>query len=616
MTQHSWIRTISALAFLVLNHFPSVLHAQNNYQGPVDWEVGRVTFNGNGSIGDNELKDVMELEKGGTFLEWQLQEDLEAIRTLYVSKGFIDASIGEEREVRFDDRKVNIEIVIYEGQKIYVSRIEIHGVHVLPEKDVRRRLKLNTGDPLDTGRLDDFEIRIKDTYARRGYPYLVIQPEFIFSTERDSVAVVIGIAEGKITFLGDFSVVGNEQIEDRIILRALTVETGGIFNPEKLQESQENVYQIGLFKSVFFDLQGLDEQKDTLDLVVEVKEDDFRSFGFGVGYGSVQGIRTSGEWGQANVLDRAEKFAAKAEFTYHPSPNSSYNQTRTYVLSLAEPFFFSTRARSLWTASYQYIDYDSFDKVGVSGGLLLSRFYGRKKRISLYYLVESSDISNVDSTDHQVPEDILQNIGKHLRNTLEFSYVRDRGDDIFYPTTGDVFKLTTALAGGPLFGERDYYRITGDYARYRQVSVLGKSMILASHVKMGIVREFGTSEPVPPEEQFSIGGSNSLRGYDELAIGLLSDIEPRSGNYTLQINLESRFAIWRGLDGVFFFDTANIYNRDFFPRKPFLLSSAGIGIRYRTPIGPVRVEQAVRVDNNLGSKKTIGRLHISLGNPF
>jgi len=616
MAHHSWIRIIAAVLFLTITHSLSVLHAQDEYPGPMDWEVGSITFTGNGSIGDGSLKDVMELGSGNSFLEWQLQDDLDAVRVLYVSKGFIDASVSEEREVRLEERKVDIEIVIYEGQKTYISLIEIQGVHILKEKDVRRRLKLDEGEPLDIGRLDDFEFTVKDLYSRRGYPYTTITPEFIFSTERDSVALVLTIREGKKTFLGNFSVVGNKQIEDRVILRALTAETGDTFDPGKLQESQENVYQIGLFRSVFFDVQGLDEEQDTLDLVVEVKEDDFRSFGFGVGYGSVQGIRTSGEWGQANVLDRAEKFAAKAEFTYHPSPKSSYNQTSTYALSLAEPFFFFSRARSLWTASYQDIDYDSFDKVGISGGLLLSRFYGRKKRISLHFLVESSDISEVDSTDRVVPDDILQNVGKHLRNTLELSYVRDKSDDIFYPTSGEVYKLTTALAGGPLFGERDYFSIVGDYARYREVHVLGKPMILASHAKVGLVREFGTSEPVPPEEQFSIGGANSLRGYDELAIGLLSDKEPRPGNYLIQFNVESRFSIWRGLDGVLFFDVANIYNRDFFPKRPFLLSAAGLGIRYRTPIGPVRLEQAVRIDNNLGSKKTIGRLHISLGNPF
>ncbi len=177
-------------------------------------------------------------------------------------------------------------------------------------------------------------------------------------------------------------------------------------------------------------------------------------------------------------------------------------------------------------------------------------------------------------------------------------------------------KVSTAVAGGPLIGDRDYYRAVGEYVLYRGVRFLGIGLTAASRLKVGVVREFGTSEPVPPEEQFAIGGANSLRGYRELSIGLISGDIQRPGNYLIQLNVEGRFPIWRALDGVLFFDVANIYDTGFHPRRPFLLSSTGAGLRYRTPIGPVRVEQAVRLDGNFGTGKTIGRLHISIGNPF
>jgi outer membrane protein insertion porin family len=616
-------KEINPLFIIFLLVFPLVifplsdpLFAQDEIYGPRAWEVGDIIFTGNSSVSDGDLKDVVELEEGKDFLEWQLQDDMDAIRSHYVSKGFIDASVSEEREVRLDVRKVDVEFVIYEGQKTYVSGIEVRGARLLSTKEVQNQLKVKVGDPLDINRIEEFEVRLKDNYARRGYPYIIIDPDFHFSDERDSVEILLVIDEGKLTTLGELSVVGNERVDEELILRMLTIDSGDIFNPEKLQESQENVYQIGLFKSVFFDIQGIDEEADTLDLVIEVREDDFRSLGFGLGYGSAQGIRASGEWGYANILDRAEKIVAGVEWTYQPSEQSAFNRTSSYALSLSEPVFLFTNARSQWTASYQDFDYRAFDKVGISGGLLLSRFYGRKKRISLQFLVESSDISEVEDTQDFIPEDILRNVGKHLRSSLELSYVRDKSDDIFNPTRGEVLKLITTMAGGPLIGERDYYRLIAEYAIYKPSQFLGIDMIMASHLKVGLVKEFGKSEPVPPEEQFAIGGANSLRGYKELSIGLISEDEPRPGNYLIQFNLEGRFHIWRGLDGVLFFDMANIYDNDFHPRRPFLLSTGGIGLRYRTPIGPVRVEQAVRLDSNFGTDAMKGRLHISIGNPF
>lgn len=606
------------LCFLLLSFalfFPLVLRAQNEVYEPREWKVGKISIVGNKSIGTDAIKDLMVLKKGEAFLEWQLQDDLEEIRAHYVSRGFIDAVVTEERHVLIEERRVDIEITVYEGQKTYVSRVEVNRVSLLSPREVERRLELEEGKPFSARLLDDFEAAMKDEYARRGYPYLEIVPEYYFSTRRDSVDIVITVDEGPLTWLGDVRVQGNIHVDESVITRMLTVRTGEVFNPVRLQQSQENVYQIGLFRSVFFDVQGIDEGKDTLDLLIEVKEDDFRSFGFGAGYSSLQGIKGSGEWGIANLLDRAEKITARAEWTWQPFVDSPYNQTSSYALSLTEPVFFFTNAKSQYIVSYSDFDYDAFDKVGISGGLILSRFYGRKKRLGLQFLVESSNIFAIDPSE-DVPEDILENQGRHLRSSLELSYVRDGSDDIFNPTRGDVLKLFTTMAGGPLIGERDYYRLVGEYAHYRGARPFGLDMIMAGHLKLGLVREFGASELVPPEEQFSIGGANSLRGYKELSIGLLSTENPRPGNYLIQVNLEGRFHIWRGLDGVLFFDSANIYDADFFPRRPFLLNSAGAGLRYRTPIGPVRLEQAARIDEHFGKKTMRGRFHVSIGNPF
>jgi outer membrane protein assembly complex protein YaeT len=577
--------------------------------------VGKIAITGNKSIDTSALEEIMVLERGKTFLEWQLQDDLEAIRTHYVTEGFIDASVSEERKVIIDKRRIDIEISVYEGQQTFVSRIEVKGASLISPKGMEHRLKLREGDPFSSGLLDDFTVALKDEYERKGYPYLDVVPDYRFSGDRDSVDVILTVNEGALTQLGDIRVTGNDQVNESVVRRMLTVRTGEVFNPEKLQESQENVYQIGLFKSVFFDVQGLDEGKDTLDLLIEVKEDDFRSFGFGAGYSSAQGIKASGEWGIANLLDRAEKITARSEWTWQPFVESPYNRTIAYALSLTEPVFLFTNAKSQYIASYSDFDYDEFDKIGISGGLILSRLYGRKKRLGLQFLVESSNIFAIDPSQ-EIPEDIAANKGKHYRSSLELSYVRDGSDDIFNPTRGDVLKLFTTMAGGPLIGERDYYRMVGEYSHYRGATLFGLDMILAGHLKLGLIREFGTSEPVPPEEQFSVGGANSLRGYKELSIGLLSTDNPRPGNYMIQVNLEGRFHIWRGLDGVLFLDTANIYDADFFPRRPFLLHSTGGGLRYRTPIGPVRLEQAVRLDEHFGTERMQGRFHLSIGNPF
>lgn len=152
-------------------------------------------------------------------------------------------------------------------------------------------------------------------------------------------------------------------------------------------------------------------------------------------------------------------------------------------------------------------------------------------------------------------------------------------------------------------------------------------LLFATRLKLGVIREFGLTPSVPPSEAFNIGGAKSLRGYSELSIGPLNDRDV-AGNVVVLSNFELRYPIRGNFGGVLFLDAANVFRNFFLNERFHLLTTAGIGLRYRTPVGPLRVDGALKLNNlpgqwrrseSSGLQKELrsrGRIHFGIGHAF
>ena len=606
-----------ALAILALI-IPSLSMGQEDQRDYfLEWKVEEISFEGNGFFSDNRLKDLMRLEVGDEFRQWQLEEDLDVIKDYYKRNGFIEFSVVDvvkDTDVR--NGRILIEITLEEGERVIFREAVLQGNNLYPDADLIEKLKLERGDPYNAVMVDRFVKDLMTLYSERGLIHLKIESQIRLSTHEDSVDVVVILDEGPRVYVGGVGVAGNDLVSDYVIVKGSRLERGDVIRPRRLQESRQNIYQTGLFKNVGLALEDTD-RADTVDVLLTVRESDFETFGIGGGYGSVEGVKANIEWNQYHIFSRAEAIRTKSEVTYQPFELSRIRFSNAYAVAFTQPFFLNTHVRAQWSLSYVVSDYLTYDQEVASFKGLFTRIFGFQKRLS--FLVDFNSTRLFDIDFEEAIEDVIENEGSHLANSLTTTFVLDKREDLFYPEQKDFLTVETTLSGGPLIGEVEFYRLMADYARYWLISDSYLRPVIAARIKLGSVLGLRGSAPVLPGEQFSIGGANSLRGYREQGIGPLGedgDPNTHSANYIFLLNLETRFTIWRKFGGVLFVDSGNVYDADFNPRSPFLLTSFGAGIRYRSPIGPIRLEGALRIDEGLSFDSDLGTIHFSVGQAF
>jgi outer membrane protein insertion porin family len=611
-------RTRFIVVFVLFLVCPTGIEGLTDEKDPfVEWKIKEILFEGNSFYPDDVLRDLMKHGEGDDFQQWQLDEDLEAIENFYRRNGFIGYHV-EDIEKDADVRKglITIKVLLIEGERIVFRRATFEGNTLISDGELLNRLDLEEGDPYHSVKVDRFLQGMTEYYSERGNIRLNASSQTRLSARGDSVDVLIIFDEGPRVFVGEVNVSGTDKVSEGLVRKGSRLRRGNLVTLKRLQESQQSIYQTNLFKNVALTLQDT-VNPDTMDVLVTVRESDFKTFGFGGGYGSVDGIKAIIEWNQYHIFSRAEAVRTKSEITYQPFELSRIEFSNAYATAFTQPFFMNTLIWAQWSLSYKISDYLTYNQEVTSFKGHFSRTFGFQKRLSLLMDFNSTKIFDVDPVEASI--DVRENEGRQNTNSLTTTFVLDKRKDLFYPEEKDFLTLESTLAGGPLFGEVNFIRFFADYARYFLVSERYLRPVIAARLKFGTVMGLHSRDLVLPGEQFVIGGANTLRGYKEQSIGPLGDEgdpNTHSGNYIILLNLEARFAIWRKLGGVLFFDSGNVYDDDFNPRSPFFLTSFGGGIRYRSPIGPIRLEGALRIDRNLSFLSGVGRVHFSVGQAF
>ena len=583
----------------------------------LEWKVEKISFEGNSNYSSDKLRDLMMLREGDEFRQWQLEEDLNVIKDYYRRNGFIDFSIedvAKNTDVR--NGSISVRITLEEGERIIFRDLVLEGNSVYPDAYLLKKLHLDRGKPYDARKVDSFLDDVLELYSGRGLIHLKIDKQLRLSAHEDSVDVLVTLDEGPKVYVGAIDVEGNDLVDENLIVKASRLKRGDVVRPRRLQESRQDIYQTSLFKNVALSLVDTD-RADTVDVLLTVRESDFKTFGIGGGYGSVEGVKASIDWNQYHIFSKAEAIRTKSEVTYQPFQLSRIRFSNAYATAFTQPFFMNTHVRAQWSLSYVISDYLTYNQEVASFKALFTRTFGFHERLS--FLVDFNSTRLFDIDFEEALEDVKQNEGRQTANSVTTTFVLDNRKDIFYPEQKDFLTLETTLSGGPLIGEVEVYRLTADYARYWLVYDAFLRPVVAARIKLGSVLGFRGSGPILPGEQFSMGGANSLRGYTEQGIGPLGeegDPNTHSGNYVIILNLETRFDVWRKLAGVVFLDSGNVYDDNFDPSSPFLLTSFGAGFRYRSPIGPIRLEGALRLEEGLSFNADLGRIHFSVGQAF
>ena len=569
-------------------------------------KIKKIIIEGNKVFSAKKIKGVMDTKERGLFSfitssgyykKEQMDIDIEKIKDLYFNNGYIKVALGEPQIQLTDDRKgMFITIRISEGQQYKISSIELTGNTVFPDDAVRKRITMLPDEPFSKEKLRKDIFSISELYSETGYALITINPDVVPDESKKLVKLVLNISEGDRYRIGRIEISGNTKTRDKVIRREVRLDEGDIFNSALIKRSYERINNLNFFESVELNPKPQPEEK-LVNLDISVKERPTGFFSVGGGYSSVEQFIAMVELTQGNLFGKGQFVKLRAELG---------GRTTLYDISFKDPWFmdkplsFSTNVYKL---TREYIDYDK-DATGFS--ISLGKRFSEYWWTDILYNFEDAEISNVSDDASVVIKD---QEGSSTTSSITPSIVRDSRDNYLDPRRGSRNSLYTTFAG--LGGTNKFIKGGIDSAWY--FPVYSSSVMLRG--RFGYATGYSGQE-LPLYERFYVGGIYTVRGlgYGEAGPKDEGTDDPIGGTEELIFNLEYIFPLLSEirLKGVLFFDAGNSYES--FENFPELRYTTGAGVRWISPMGPIRLEWGYNLDRKPGEKSS--RFEFAFGTFF
>ncbi len=569
-------------------------------------KIKKIRIEGNKVFSEKKIKGAMDTkERGlfsfitssGYFKKDQMDADIEKIKDLYFNNGFIKVALGEPRiELTEDKKGMMITIPISEGEQYSISSIEVTGNTVFTEDAVRKRITMLPQKPFSKEKLRKDIFSISEMYSETGYALITVNPDVVPDESRKMVKVVLDISEGDRFRIGRIEISGNTKTRDKVIRREVRLDEGDIFNSALIRRSYERINNLNFFESVELNPKPQPETK-LVNLDIAVKERPTGFFSVGGGYSSVEQFIAMIELTQGNLFGRGQYAKIRAELG---------GRTTLYDISFKDPWFMDkplTFSTNIYKLTRDYFDYDK-DATGfsVSIGKRLSEYWWT----DIMYNFENADISNVSDDASTIIKD---QEGESTTSSITPSLVRDSRDNYLDPRKGSRNSIYTTFAG--LGGTNKFIKSAIDSAWYFPVGAA--SVMLRG--RFGYATGIG-SEELPLYERFYVGGIYTVRGisYGDAGPKDEGTDDPIGGTEELIFNIEYIFPLLTDirLKGVIFFDAGNAYES--FKNFPDLRYTTGAGVRWISPMGPIRLEWGYNLDREPGEKSS--RFEFAFGTFF
>ena len=578
--------------------------------------IRTIHFDGNKNFSNRKLRGVMEtqeqwflswLTNAGTYKEEVLKNDSALIADFYMNNGFINVKVGEPT-VKLAEAKDALEVFvgITEGEQFRVGEIGFKGEMLESASDLRKKLKSEPGELFSRAILRTDIFTLTDVYADKGYAFANVNPLTKADAEKKTVDLTFDMEKGELVYFERINIAGNPKTRDKVVRRELRVDEGELYSATGMKRSKQQLMNTGYFEEATI-ATAKGSAGNKLNVDVNIKEKPTGTFSIGGGYSSLDGIIGQGSVQQANFLG----LGLKANLS-----GSIGGKSQTYSLGITDPYFLDTKwtlGGDIYRSERDYTDYSRRLMGGdVKAGYPISDFIGT----FFMYKYEIKDIYN-ETDYYKTLDPTIYQRGSSTTSSVFSSITRNTTDYRLDPSSGMISSLSAEYAG--LGGDNKYARYIGDTTWFHP---LYKKLIFSTKLTLGYIQNVG--KPVPIDEKFYLGGIFSLRGYKARTVSPISTslIDGskiyNGGNKEAFGNMELTFPLLpeAGIKGVAFFDYGNAYGEN---SKMFssVLMSYGGGIRWASPIGPLRLEYGIPLNPRGGGEdSSSGRFEFSIGSLF
>ncbi len=554
-----------------------------------------ISFTGNKSFSARKLRSIMETKEKMWVLSWFtdrgvlqrdiLETDIDRLSIFYHDKGFMDAKVGSPEVVMKDDG-FHITIPVEEGERYRISEVEITGDLLENNEKLVKQLQSKPKDYFGREKLREDMDKIGKAYMDQGYAYTEVDPGVKKEQAAQTANIDFNVRKQNLVHIGRVIITGNTKTLDKVIRRELKLAEGDLFSATKLEQSTNNLRKLDFFEDV--DIVPADtEQTNIMNLNVKVKEKMTGAISIGGGYSSDDGVFTSGEISQRNLFGTGRALSLKAYLG---------QEAQRYVVSFTEPYMFDrpiSGGLDLFNWLRQYNDFTE-DSIGFR--LRSSYRFGNYSRLLLNYVYSSSVVSDV--TAGAPPIITQQQEDRMVTTAVTLGLERDSTNHPFLPTSGMVTTASVQVASPYLGGHSDFFKTE---VRHGIFFPLFWKLVGYVRGEFGYINKMGDADDnttLPLNDRFFLGGINSLRGFKWATVG------PKEGDYYVGglayglATVELLFPLVEniGMRGVIFFDAGNAFWKlsDF--RVSDFRTDAGVGIRWNSPLGPLRIEWGYNLD--------------------
>lgn len=565
-------------------------------------EIKAISFNGI-SLPENRLKEVMSLTEGEIYNPDLLDTDREGIEEFYHALGYLTAGVEKFRS-KYEEgsQEIDIHIKVNEGVKTKIARVDIDGPHLITEEELRKVIGIKPGAPYNEVDISDARYRIIQLYNSRGFTDAVVSVMRDF--EEQKVFLTFQILEGDITYFGKTIVTGNLSTKYEVIKRESEHYEGMPFNHGILAKERQELYKLGLFTDV--DMEVLDRYDHKRDILIHVNEGNAGAVEFGFGYADYERFRGFVDVSYRNLWGMNRQSSLRFELS---------SLDRRYILQYLEPWFLNKQIPFRVFLLYEdrkEVNIDTREtryrltRYGATAGI--EKKLSDTLKAELYY-----EFSNVDTFDVQ-PDVILS---REDTETLAISALRpgliyDTRDNPIDPKKGIFSGISLKYTSPILLSETNFLKLLFHGSIYHQIY---KRFVFAMSLRGGLSWGYHGTEDLPIVERFFLGGRTTVRGYEQDTLGPKgSDGNPTGGNAFLLGNLEIRSSLGKGIGIVAFLDGGNVWQKTQDTEFGSLKYTAGLGIRYNTPVGPIRIDYGHKLQREKGESS--GELHFSIGHAF
>ena len=621
---------------------------------------------GNTSVASAELAPLVMTRAGQPFSDSVVSADALRIQSYYRQRGFSAVKVTsqvERREPKAGSEFVRVRLVIVEGVRSLIDSVSFQGNTAIDAQTLRGAVTSVPGQPYFEPQMSSDADSIALLYLNRGYPEVTVEPAPRAIADGSKVALGFAIHEGPQILIDHVLIVGNERTSRDTIFREVQLKSGQPVSQQQEDETRTRITSLGLFRRVDISYLQLPGEQNRRDVVITVEEAPVTTISYGGGLEGGKRLVRSVESPDAieefqvaprgffqvsrrNLFGKDRSLDLFTRVSFRPKGVSAtpganptlatneggygFNEYLTR-LTYGERRILGTDADLTISGGVEQAERSSFDFNRRGASATITRRISRTLAVSGRYGIDHTRLLTIKSNFAAQPE--IDRLFPQVRlSSVASSVIRDTRNDSIEPSSGTLIGADAELAARRIGSEVGFFKTFVQGFTYRQLPRAGATVIvfgarvgLATGFAREVTRDGETTilEDLPASERFFAGGDTTVRGFTLDRLGTPDTIDeagfPTGGHGLVVLNAEARIPLRGGLGAVAFVDGGNVWRNVSEMDFAQMRGAVGFGLRYRSPVGPIRIDLGFKLDREMlptGQRERPTALHISLGQAF